>query len=291
MKISIVALLLLALTAPEHVGAADDADSYFNKGLDQLVRQGYMGDTSAAQRYLSAALEKDPKHVEALWLLLVTRLPSKNAPLVERASALAALGPAFAQLFKLCKETKQQALLHYYTARYTDHYHAFERAQSEIDKALALEPQSTRFLLTKGKLLVDQGSWIKDDKLIEAGVQTIKKSQEWSKTRPNRFVSPTHYDFEIALGISHLSAPRWKEVVTHYRRSIDLDETPKSTVFAWNNVSRAYRELGQCDKAKESAENALKEMKFGAAQDNKRYAEFCIEMQKEGFTTTSQKAN
>jgi len=84
MKTRIVALLLLALIAPAFAGAEDDAESYFNKGLEHLVRQGYMGDTSAAQRYLSAALEKDPKHVEALWLLLVTRMPSKNAPLVER---------------------------------------------------------------------------------------------------------------------------------------------------------------------------------------------------------------
>ena len=52
---------------------------------------------------------------------------------------------------------------------------------------------------------------------------------------------------------------------------------------AWNNVSFAYRKLGQCGKAKKAAENALSVMTFSGAESNKRYAEFCIEMQKMGI--------
>jgi len=92
-----------------------------------------------------------------------------------------------------------------------------------------------------------------------------------------------HYDFEIAWGIAKLSQPRWDEVVEHYARFIEQSEESTVYAYAWNNVSIAYRKLGQCGKAKEAAESALEVVTFSAAESNKRYAEFCIEMQKMGI--------
>jgi len=72
-------------------------------------------------------------------------------------------------------------------------------------------------------------------------------------------------------------------VAEHYLRFIEKSPESVTYAFAWNNVSIAYRRLGECDKAKEAAEKALAVTKFGAAQWNKRYAEFCLEMQKAGL--------
>lgn len=56
-----------------------------------------------------------------------------------------------------------------------------------------------------------------------------------------------------------------------------------------NNLSIAYRHLGECDKAKDAAENALSVMAFGAARSHLKAAEFCIEMQKLGIMSNEPK--
>lgn len=76
-------------------------------------------------------------------------------------------------------------------------------------------------------------------------------------------------------------------MVEHHLRFIEQSEKSVAYAFAWNNASIAYRQLGKCDKAKEAAENALKVTKFGAAQQNKRFAEFCIEMQEMGLMASA----
>ena len=104
-----------------------------------------------------------------------------------------------------------------------------------------------------------------------------------AKKYPNRFARDADYDFEIAHAISTLHKGRWDEVVEYYRRFIEQSESSLVYAFAWNNMSIAYRHLGECDKAKEAAEKAIKVTKFGAAEWNRRIAEFCIEMQKMGL--------
>ena len=282
MKLKIMTLLFCLLLPAISFGA-DDVEALFNKALDQLVRKGYGGDTSAEERYLQAVLEQEPKHLEASWLLIYIRLvPLQDASLSERSVALSAVAPAFARLAKLTNESKKQAFLHYVTAIYAGYYDAYERALLEIDKALALEPKSSRYLVARGRILMNYGAGRKQDADIEKGIDLIRKAKELAKTQINPYISEALYDFYIAWGVSELSQPRWKEVVEHYLRFIEQSEKYTPYAFAWNNVSIAYRHLGQCAKAKEAAENALKVMKFGAAQSNKRYAEFCLEMQKMG---------
>jgi tetratricopeptide (TPR) repeat protein len=285
-----IAVFFIALLWPVCSFAADDVGALLDKALDQLVKAGYAGDTSAAERYLQAILERQPDHLEAQWQLIYIQLsPLINTPLSQRASVLSTVSPAFDRLAKLAKQSKKQAFLHYITARYASYYDAYERALSEIGKALALEPRSVRYLTAKGGILVGcgcNGMGTKRDAEIEKGIRVLKQARELLQRQPSRFVRDEHYDFYLAAAIANLSRPRWKEVTEHYRRFIERSQESQESViyaFAWNNASIAYRELGECDKAKEAAEKALKVMKFGAAESNKRYAEFCIEIQKMGL--------
>jgi len=263
--------------------ASEDVEPLFSRALDELLRKGYLGDTSFAERYLLAVLEEQPTHLEAQWQLVRIELAKlESAGLSERAAGLAAIAPTFAELAQQAKQS-DQVFLHYITAMYADKYHAYERALSEIDKALASEPESPRYSMGKGRLLVNYGQWSKQDREIEEGIGLLLKAKRLSKTHPNPYAREMHYDFQIAWGIAKLSKPRWDEVVEHYVRFIEQSEESIPYAYAWNNVSIAYRKLGQCGEAKEAAENALKVMTFSEAESNKRYAEFCIEMQKMGI--------
>ena len=282
----IIAALVLLFFLPAFSYAADDAESLLNKALDPLIRNGYVGDNSAAERYLQAILEQEPNHLEAQWQLIYLRLvPLLNAQLSERATGLSVISPAFVRLAKLAKESKKQAFLYFITAVYASYYHPYERALSDIDKAVASEPKSARYLTTKGRVLVDYGKWKKDDAAVEKGIGILKKARDLLQAQPSPFVRDESYDFYLASAVSDLNRPRWKEVAEHYHQFIVKSQNQQSLVyaFAWNNSSIAYRNLGECDKAKEAAETALRVTKFGAAEWNRRFAEFCIEMQKMGL--------
>lgn len=166
-------------------------------------------------------------------------------------------------------------------------FHAYEKALSEIDKALALEPKSARYLTAKGRILVGYGERTKSDAEIEKGIGTLKKSRELLQPHASPFIRDENYDFYLAFAISDLNQPRWKEVAEYYRRFIERSQESFVYALGWNNLSVAYRNLGECDKANEAAEKALKVTKFGAAEWNKRFAGFCIEMQKIGLMAKS----
>lgn len=284
MKITAAFFLALWLWIPPASFAAGNADALLDKAIDHLARHGYSGDTSTAERYLQAVLERQPEHLEANWLVLRLSLARLvNLQLSDRVGGLYMLGPQFTRLAKLAEESNQQAFLHYITAVYASYYKAYDRALSEIDKALALEPRSTRYLNAKAELLIACGSWYGRDDLIEQGIELTEKIQKLAKAQPDRFKRPASYDFQIAWAISELSEPRWKEVVEHYLKYLISAEESLEYAFAWNNASVAYRHLGLCKDARDAAENALKITTFGAAESNKTYAEFCLEMKKLGL--------
>ena len=145
-----------------------------------------MGDTSAAERYLQAVLDEQPDHLEALWHLIVIELGKlRNTSLSERATGLLAVSPLFEHLAEQARQSNQEEFLHYATAVYADYYAAYERGLVEIDQALALQPQSPRYLMAKGKLLVAHGSLTGRDQDIEKGIDLLYRAQELSKTHPN----------------------------------------------------------------------------------------------------------
>ncbi len=279
-----LAVLFIALILPASSCAADDAGALLGKALDELVRNGYLGDTSAAERYLHAVLADKPDHLEARWqLLLLEIVPMKNVPLSERAEALSDLSPEFARLARLAKQSNQVAFLHYMTAMHAGLYSDYERALPEIDAAVALDPRSARYLTTKGRLLVERGRWTGSDATIEQGIAILNRARGLLRARPGPFLRDEQFEFYLAGASSELSRPRWQDVAEHYERFIEKSQDSVVRAYALNNASIAYTKLGECDKAKDAAEKALAVMKFGAAEFNKRYAEFCLEMQKSGL--------
>lgn len=262
--------------------AADDVDTLLGKAMDELAKNGATGDTSAAERYLTAILEQQPDHLEAQWQLLVIRLaPSRNIPLAGRAGALAAFSYHFNQVAKLAKTARKEGFLHFMNAKHASLYEDYERALAEIDRALALEPRSARYLKAKGNMLTESGQVNDNDADLERGIALLKQAQEQSRTNPSLFISDAAVEFDIAMALSSMSRPRWSEVIEHYQRYLETAAQGTTTyAFALNNISVAYRRAGDCTRARESAEKALTVMKFGAAESNKRYAEFCLEMQK-----------
>jgi tetratricopeptide (TPR) repeat protein len=209
-----------------------------------------------------------------------------NIQLTDRATVLATISPEFNDLADMARKAKKTAFLHYITAMYANYYNNYERASAEIDKAVRLEPKSARYVGAKGLLLARYGDWVDDDKRIELGIQYLRQSAELPCSEPDLVDEPCERDFQIASAIADLKHPRWQEVAAHYERYLKSTKYKASAyTFAWNNLSIAYRHLGECQKAKDAAEAALKIRTFGAAEMNRNRAEFCLEMQKLGMAT------
>lgn len=275
----------LATTLPALAGAADDAATLLNKALDELSRTGYVGDTSTPQRYLQAVLEIEPDNLEAQWqLLYMSALPLVDMPVSKRAGALAALSPGFGRLSALAKKNKQEGLMHLINALHAGYYNAFDRALPEIDRAVAADPESVRFLTWKGRLMCRAGKWSEDNGLAEKGIEALEKARLLAQAHPSVFVREASFDFYLAEAHSNLSPPRWGEVVAHYERFLEKAPSSTLTALTWNNLSVAYRRSGTCDKARDAADKALAIMDFGNARQAKQLAEFCVEMAKGGET-------
>jgi len=275
---------LLALTWPAVRLAADDSPSLFDQALEQLVRQAYVGDTSAAERYLQATLEQNPNHLEARWQLLYLQIvPFKNLPLPQRASMLGDVSPEFNRVAELARRSKQTAFLHFLTAIHAALYNDFDRALPEIDQAAALDPRSARYLTAKARIVLDSGRWTKSDATLEKGIALLNEARELLRKNPSPFVRDEYFDFYLAGALEDLSEPRWKEVAEHDERFLEINQEPFTRGIAWNQAARAYMKLGDCARAKADAEKALEVMKSGPAQETRRYAEFCLEMQKMGL--------
>jgi tetratricopeptide (TPR) repeat protein len=233
---------------------------------------------------VSKAIKLDPSDLEVRWYLIGLILGEiGNVSLPERAVPLAQTNGAFKALTAMAKKTHQTAFLHYITAMYATYYKNYQRAVGEIDKALALEPKSTRFLIAKGRIMGRYGEWTGNTQRKETGIQYLK--QVAAQANSDEEVVD-NMDFAIASAISSLRRPRWPEVVQHYERYLK-QANPKSTdyAFAWNNLSIAYRKLGECQKAKSAAQAALQLRAFGSAHNNLNHAEFCLEMRRLGMAT------
>ncbi|HZM70707.1 MAG TPA: hypothetical protein VFB95_10110 [Candidatus Cryosericum sp.] len=292
------ALLMSSICAFAAGGAAPNAPSsgdvgpLLDKAIDELVSLGYLGDTSAAERYLAAVLEQEPEHLEARWQLLYVRLmPLKSVPLSERTDALAQLSPEFGRLAKLARASKQEAFLHYMTAIHAGFYKNYERALAEIGKAVVLDKNSVRYATAKGRLLAERGDWARSDQDVEAGIEVLKAARELLRGKPSPFVRDQDYEFYLAAALEDMTKPRWNEVAEHYQRFIAASRESLRQAFAWNNTSLAYQKLGECGKAKEAAQKALAIAKFGMAQRNLQRSEFCLEMQAMGVVPQQQEAS
>lgn len=277
-------LISLILCLCFETSLADEIDNLLKKALDARNSE-VRSDSSARQRYLYEILQKDPDHLEALWQMALIKINSlSNSSLNRRAPYLAALGPDINKILEIAEKKRDTAYYHYVKAVYASQHMAYDTALGEIEKSIRLEPNSVRYLLNKGQILMYKGIWTKSDSDIEQGLTVIQKALDLSQKHENPFHNPWHYNSLMADGNTYFTKSRWQEVIVNNEKSIDIMEKANATevsayAFAWNDISNAYRKLGDCDKSLYAAEQALKVMEFGAAKNQKRSAELCIEMQ------------
>lgn len=268
-----------------NIAICDEIDQLLQKALDAKFSE-VGNDSSARQRYLFEILQKEPDHLEALWQVTLIKLNSiPSSSLSKEAPYLAMLGPEVNKILDTAISKGNRAFYHYINAVYASAHKAYDTALIEIEKSINLEPQSARYVLNKGKILIDKGRWTYNDDNIAQGLDMIEAALILSKQNKNPFHSPWHYNFQLALGNSYFENPKWQEVISNYQISIDIMEKvnakqKSSYAYAWRNMSTAYRKIGDCTNALKSADKALEVMDFKAAQYAKSTAELCIEMQK-----------
>ena len=274
---------LLAVTTPAQ--AAGDIDAQLRAAIVELDRSVANGNTEKPVRRLKWILEQDPTHLEAIWQLVYVSLNGATRKSTwERSQQIGRSGRAIARLIALAQSQGDMAFAHYVAARYARLYNAFDRAMREIDAALSIEPDSTRYQMARAKILIAMGDWTRSDETIQAGIDQIKKAQVNALSRPTIFVDEDSYEFNLAWAHADLRNPPWETVIQHYLNAIEIGGRSRSSIaYAWNNVSIAYRRLGRCAEAFDAAEKALTIMRFRNAKRNKRYAEFCIEMKDMGI--------
>ena len=281
--------LFLALSILVMMTEPSFANNPIQKWLEEAVKEiqaaGNAGDTSAAERRLRAILEENPNHLEAQWLQVDLKLSKlKNRELTQRRTVLFHAGEVINKIIALAKEQGELAFAHFVTAKNAEFHKAYDRALWEIQQAVTLEPTSTRYLDTMGRIFIDKGKWERDDSMVKEGLNILKQAHQESKRFPSIFHNEGDFHFAVAWGISKLSQPPLDQVITHYLEAIRHGPEKITTrAFAWNNVSIAYRKLGQCEQAQKAAEHALEIFEFGAARNNKQYAIFCNEMQRLGI--------
>lgn len=279
---NVIVSLLIALTCASAHGSEQSA-ALLRKAKESRAA----GQHEAVERHLAAAIKQDPNDLEARWFLISLGLGElANVNLPARAQRLAEIAPAFNALADMAKKARQTTFMHYITAIYATNYKNYDRAVAEIDKALALKPKSTRFVGAKGSILRRYGEWTGNDKRLELAIQYLKQAAEQASKEIEPDTEPNSYNFDIAEAYSHFRRPRWQEATYYYERYLQQSKYHSTSyAFAWNNVSIAYRKLGECQKSKHAAETALKVTNFGAAIMNLNRAEFCLEMRRLGMAT------
>jgi hypothetical protein len=79
-------------------------------------------------------------------------------------------------------------------------------------------------LSRKGRILARHGDWLKDDKRIEVGIQSLRQAAERASKDKDPDSEPHDYDFAIASAIADLRRPRWPEVAQHYERYLQITQ-------------------------------------------------------------------
>lgn len=274
--------LVIALCLATQVQAEEDLNKMLAQAKKLLASGEINNDKSAGKRLLNAILEKDPEHPQALWELTFTHYISPIAnynQLQFRAHSLAAAGKHIETIVASARRRNQQAFSHFVLAAYSSFYKAYDRALKEIDNALAIQPDSIKYMHHKGRLVASKGRWEQQDSEILQGMAIIEQAHEKNHPDSDFSITDADYYFQLAIFNSALTVPRHEKTIEYYLAAIENNkDDDRQLAFAWNNISMAYRDLEQCDRAKHAAEQALAIMDFGAARNNRQYAEYCLEM-------------
>lgn len=279
MKLITIPFLWLVLAiSPVH--AIQTADELYTQAIEAL-KNPLSKDNSAFDRLLIATLEQDSSHPKAMWMLLSSRLNlfSYDIQMINtRAEKLVNAAQGIKIIIENAKNRNDDAFADYVLARYRGLYNDFDLALVGIEQALEKEPDSIRYLYTKGIILIDKGKWTRNDSYTLEGMQAIDQARKMAESNPSMYFNMEDYYYKLAYTNSMLIEKKPEKTVEYYLAYLKYSTNNGDIARAWNNISIAYNNLGQCKKAGEAAENALEIMDFGAARKNLRYSKFCQKM-------------
>ena len=278
--------IVLCLDASFPSRAGQNVDALFTQAIT-MQKNLESGDTSGVERLLEAILEQDSTHPKALWQLTFRRyrlFDDEGESLSQQAAKLAAAAPLIQTIVAEAQKRGDPAFAHYVLGRYAGLHNAFDRALAEMDKALAAEPDSVRYRVIKGTILIDKGQWEKNDASILQGMQLIDEARRMAETAPGLYYKTADFYFKLAFANASLASQNLQKTIDYYHSFLQHALNKTNIAFAWNNLSIAHRRLGECEQARNAADNALQIADFGAARSNRRYARFCQEMKAMGFS-------
>lgn len=279
MKLITIPLLGLMLVM-NPVYAIQTADELYVQAIKAL-KTPLSNDNSAFDRLLVAALEQDPNHPKAMWMLLSTRLNLYSYDIQKintRTEKLVNAAKGVQIIIENAKKRNDDAFAHYVIARYRGLYNDFDLALVSIEQAIKKQPDSIRYLYTKGILLIDKGKWTRNDSFTIEGMGAIDQARKMAETNPSMYFNMEDYLNKLAFTNAILIEKKPKKTVGYYLEYLKYSTNKRDAAHAWNNMSIAYQNLGECKKASEAAEKALEIMDFDSARANFRYSKFCQKM-------------
>lgn len=264
-------------------GNVDEADVLLGQAVE-AIKKGE--DNSIRDELLKAAYELDPDSAQINWQILwsSSRALRKKGSMPSRAIGLANLADDVDKIKGLAKKRGELAFMHYVQARYLSAYNLYDSAEIEINKALEIEPGSSRYLFVKASLLASKGYWdVVDGDSWRIQSNQILESMKGLDLSQSRHINKYDIFFNLAYNEAALKQENPNKTIKYYLKSLDSEGAGVQDHFVWNNISIAYRKLGVCQKAFDAAKKAIEVSKygsFGAAETNLRNANYCLEMKK-----------
>ena len=275
MRMMLGALLLFLAVGSQ---ASSEVDELVARAVKELNATDYRAGNSTAQRLLHEAISLDPEHIEANWqILFLAMKQTRNYDLSHKAPMLLPINELFREFEKLLSNNQQPAFLHYARSHFAFTYSAYEEAMAEIDKALELEPKSSRFLYWKAEAFMQRGIFEHNDDYIREAEKVYQEALKYYPENPDSMIEESDIYNSMALGESRLSQPDYEKIIEYYTKGIELTSEPRESLYAWARMSEAYRHLGHCQDALQAAQRALDIEDYYEASRNKRFAEFCLE--------------
>lgn len=114
--------------------------------------------------------------------------------------------------------------------------------------------------------------------LIRQGIDIIDEARKMAEKSPSIYFSSADFYFIWGFSNSKLKTGDPRKTIKHYKAYLNHKINDVKKACAWNNISIAYRVMGECDKVFDAVENALELAIFRAARTSRRYAQFCQEM-------------
>lgn len=278
LNVGCVFLLLMSLTG--NASNVDEAKIILDQAIDA---QNNGEDRSVFDRLLLAAYELDPESANINW----QRLWSKHSALhgsgkiAYRAPALASVAPEIERVKALATKRGEDALAHYIQARYLNAYRQHDEALDELEKALTLQPKSSRFLYVKADILASKGKWNYESRDVWLNkANQILETMLTATLDPSAHINKHNIYFQLGYNASALKNADASKTIAYYLKSLGGMGSGVEEHFVWNNLSIAYLKLNECQQAFDAAKQALELVEFGAAKTNLRNANYCLEMQR-----------